>query len=88
MATSESLIEFPCSFPLKVMGRNQNNFVSLVQGIVAGLLPANEPLTVEIKPSSGDAYVSVTLTFTAQSKDQLDALYQQLHASPLVLMTL
>lgn len=75
---SDTLFEFPCDFPLKVMGRHTDDFRSIVLGIVqkhAGpILAAN----IEERPSRGGAYLSLTCTFNAKSKQQLDDLYREL----------
>ena len=76
--TSATLFVFPCDFPLKVMGRHTDDFRSIVLGIVqkhAGpVLPAN----IEERPSRDGTYLSLTCTFNAQSKQQLDDLYREL----------
>ena len=76
--SSDTLFEFPCDFPLKVMGRRTDDFRSIVLGIVqkhAGpILPAN----IEERPSRDGTYLSVTCTFSAQSREQLDNLYLEL----------
>jgi len=75
---SDSLFNFPCDFPLKVMGRHTDDFRSIVLGIVqkhtGPILPAN----IEERPSRDGTYLSVTCTFNAKSREQLDNLYLEL----------
>lgn len=85
---SDTLFEFPCDFPLKVMGRHTDDFRSIVLGIVqkhAGpVLPAN----IEERPSRDGKYLSLTCTFNAQSKQQLDDLYRELTSCERVMVVL
>ncbi len=83
-----TLLEFPCRFPIKAMGRQSDEFAALVRGIVtrhAQLWPG-EP--IQSKPSKAGNFVSVTAVVEAQSKAQLDAIYQELTDCEQVLMAL
>ena len=83
-----SLLEFPCRFPIKAMGRQSDEFEALVSGIVtrhAQLWPDDPIKTV---PSKAGNFVSVTVKVEAQSKAQLDAIYQELTDCEQVLMAL
>jgi putative lipoic acid-binding regulatory protein len=85
---ADTLFEFPCDFPLKVMGRRSDDFRSLVLGIVQKHVGDVDPSRIEERPSENGNYLSVTLTFSAQSKDQLDALYRELTSCERVLIVL
>ena len=80
-------MQFPCEFPVKVMGLNTGPFLLAIKAIVRNHVNSDE-IAYTIQPSSGDKYLSITATFTAQSKEQLDALYRELNDHELVLMTL
>lgn len=80
-------MQFPCTFPLKVMGLNTEAFLSAVKNILHQHLTPGE-VSFSSRLSSSDKYLSITATFTAQSKDQLDAIYRELNKHNLVLMTL
>lgn len=85
---SDTLFEFPCDFPLKVMGRRTDDFRSIVLGIVqkhAGPIPA---ANIEERPSSSGNYLSLTCTFSAKSKQQLDDLYRELTSCERVMVVL
>jgi hypothetical protein len=43
---------------------------------------------MEMRPSKAGTYLSLTITIVAQSREQLDAIYQELSSHPLVLMAL
>ena len=85
---TESLIEYPCDFPIKVMGRTQAGFAQAVLGIVQAHAPDFDAATVEMKTSKGGKYLSVTCTVRATSRQQLDGLYQTLCDHPMVVMVL
>lgn len=84
----ETLLEFPCKFPVKAMGRDEENLEALVTGIVlrhAELWPDAPVTTI---PSSSGKYLSVTVTIEATSKPQLDRIYQDLTDCEQVLIAL
>ena len=87
MKNKHDAILFPCEFPIKVMGLNAETFQSAIRDIIRKHVNSGE-ITYSSQPSSGEKYLSITATFTAQSKEQLDALYQELNDHKLVLMTL
>lgn len=87
-AESETLLEFPCDFPVKVFGEDTPEFHRLVFETVRAHVPGLEPSAVTRHTSSKGRYVSLTITFTATSKEQLDQIYRGLTAQPLVLMAL
>lgn len=79
----ESLIEFPSLFPIKVMGPKVDGFVETMTAIATEHDPSFEMTRVQLRDSSGGKYLSVTLTVTATSREQLDNLYRALTAHPL-----
>lgn len=83
-----SLLDFPCDFPIKVMGRKAPGFAQAVTDIVRRHAPDFDPATVEMRPSRQGRYLSVTCVVRAASRHQLDALYQELCDSPGVVMVL
>jgi len=88
MNDEETLFEFPCEFPLKVMGRHDAEFENHVRDIIARHVDEEEILESKSRPSNNGNFLSVTVTIQAQSKQQLDRLYIELNASDAVLMTL
>jgi uncharacterized protein len=85
---SESLLEFPCAFPIKVMGRRADRFAQAVVDVVLRHAPDFDPASVELRASSGGNYLSVTCTIDAKSRQQLDDLYRDLSSHPMVVMVL
>lgn len=84
----ETLLEFPCDFPLKVMGAAKDDFAQAVCDVVLRHAPDFDVATVEMRASSGGKYVSLTCTVRATSKAQLDALYRELTSHPMVKVVL
>ena len=88
VAAQVSLLEFPCAFPLKIMGRTQEGFAQAVAEVVIRHAPDFDAATLEMRSSSAGNYLSLTATINATSRDQLDALYRELVAHPMVAMVL
>ena len=85
---SESLIEYPCDFPIKVMGKTQAGFAQAVLAIVRQHAPDFDGATMEMKTSKQGRYLSVTCVVRATSRRQLDDLYRALCDHPMVVMVL
>ena len=85
---NESLLTFPCVFPMKVMGRREDGFAQNVLEIVLKHAPDYHSDTMEMRSSKNGRYLSLTVTLNAKSREQLDALYSELSRHPLVLMVL
>ena len=81
-------LAFPTAFPIKIMGRREGGFAQSVLKIVLKHAPDFQPSTMEMRPSRKGKYLSVTVTVNATSREQLDALYQELCDHPTVVMVL
>ncbi len=84
----EAVWKFPCAFPLKAFGRNNDDFEALVLEIVRRHVPDLDDRAITSRISSGNTYRAVTATFMARSREQLDALYLELTKHEQVLMVL
>jgi putative lipoic acid-binding regulatory protein len=84
----ESLLEFPCNFPIKVMGRAGEDFVAVVAEIVRRHSPGLESEQISTRLSRDGNFVAVTFTIVAESRGQLDTLYEELSAHERILMAL
>jgi putative lipoic acid-binding regulatory protein len=87
MQNREWVMKFPCTFPLKVMGLNAPEFPEAVLSVFEKHMD-REQLSCATRTSSGNKYLSITVTFTASSREQLDTIYEELNSHPLVVMTL
>jgi putative lipoic acid-binding regulatory protein len=84
----ETLLEFPCDFPLKIMGEARDDFAAAIVEVVRQHAPDFDATRVEIRASSGGKYISLTCIVTATSKPQLNDLYRALTAHPWVKVVL
>ena len=87
-STDKPLLEFPCQFPIKVMGRAHDDFESLVATLVRQHAPDLGEAAIRSRPSKEGKFIAVTVTVTATSREQLDAIYTELTACEHVLMAL
>ena len=84
----EAGLTFPCVFPIKIMGRTQDGFAQSVTEVVRKHAPDFDPATLEMRASKEGNWLSVTATVNAISRAQLDDLYRELVAHPMVKMVL
>ena len=86
--SSETLIEFPCMFPIKVMGEVHDEFTSTVIKIIKQKNKDFDPSTIEMKGSSEGRYISLTCFVYVTSKPQLDDIYRSLSTHPMIKVVL
>jgi putative lipoic acid-binding regulatory protein len=84
----ETGLTFPCVFPIKIMGRTQDGFAQSVAEVVQKHAPDFDPASLEMRASKEGNWLSVTATVNAVSREQLDNLYRELVAHPMVKMVL
>jgi uncharacterized protein len=80
---NETLIEFPCDFPIKVMGETHADFTAEIVKTIQQKLPTFDASQVEMRGSSGGKYISLTCTVHVTSKPQLDDIYRALSTHPM-----
>jgi putative lipoic acid-binding regulatory protein len=85
---TDSLIEYPSLFPIKVMGLKVDGMVNAVTSIAEQFDPTFNAASVELRESTGGKYLGVTITVTATSREQLDDLYRTLTSHPMVKVVL
>ena len=81
-------IEFPCAYPIKVLGRAREDFQSVVLEVFDLHAPGFDTEAIQVKASSGGRFTSITVTIVATGPDQLSALHGALMATGLVSMVL
>ncbi|HEX6006339.1 MAG TPA: DUF493 domain-containing protein [Burkholderiales bacterium] len=86
--TEASLIEYPCDFPIKILGETRAGFAQAVLEVVQRHAPDFDGASMEMKASRRGKYLSVTCVIRATSRAQLDALYRDLCDHPMVVMVL
>ena len=84
----ETLLEFPCKFPVKAMGRGEDGFEALVTEIILAHADLHDGEPISINASGSGSFISVTVTITALSKAQLNRIYQDLSDCERVLVAL
>jgi len=84
----DSLLEFPCRFPIKVMGRHSAEFERVVSDIIFAHAQLMTGERLRSVPSKAGNYVSITAVIEAESRSQLDTIYQSLTDCELVLVAL
>jgi putative lipoic acid-binding regulatory protein len=87
-AEDQSPLAFPCEFPVKAMGRGVVGFEYTVLEIVQRHAPEAGEDALKLAPSRNEKYLSVTVTITAHSREQLDRIYMDLTDHPDILMAL
>jgi len=85
---TDSLIEYPCEFPIKVFGQTQQGFLQAVTEVILQHDPKFTAASITMRNSKTSRYVSLTCNVTATSREQLDSIYQSLCDHPLVVMVL
>jgi len=88
MTDHDSLLTFPCDFPIKVMGCTSNEFEEEVKEIIDRHAVVTDQLNITTRSSKSGKYTSITIFLRATSRQQLDAIYQDLSASEQVTMAL
>ena len=86
--TEDSALSFPCDFPIKMMGRDTPEFRMLARALVENHTGALADSAVQVATSRNGRFVSVTVTITAMSQQQLDDIYRDVSSHADVLMAL
>jgi uncharacterized protein len=86
--SDDTAFEFPCQFPIKMMGLDTPEFRSTARALVEKHAGPVDDAAVRVTPSRTGRFVSVTVTFSAQSREQLDRLYREVTAHDAVLVAL
>ena len=86
--TDDTLLEFPCDFPIKAFGYDTGDFGALVVELIQGHAPEVTHDDMHTRSSRGGRYLAVTITVRAVSREQLDGIYHSLSAHERVLVAL
>ncbi len=84
----ETPLKFPCTFPIKVMGKKDPSFEMEVIAIINKHVPNLSESAIKINESKSGNYIAMTIIVEAQSKDHLDGIYYDLTACKKVIMAL
>jgi uncharacterized protein len=86
--SEESLIEFPCYFPIKVMGKNVEGFAQTISNLLVEMSPKFNPSSMEMRPSKAGNYLGLTCKVWVGNKAELDEIYRTLSTHPMVSVVL
>lgn len=88
MIADTPLAEYPCDFPIKILGHTRAGFAQAMLEIVKRHAPDFDGSSMEMKSSKRGKYLSLTCVIRATSREQLDRLYRELCDHPMVVMVL
>ncbi len=88
MSDEQSLMQFPCDFPIKIIGKNSPVFLSEITAIVRKHFPTTADAAIRHSASQQSHYLAITATIRAHDQASLDALYQELTTHPDIKMVL
>jgi len=86
--TEAPKLEYPCAYPIKVMGLHEQDFPSCIIGVIRKHDPQVEEESLKLRPSSNGKYVSVTIIITATGPEHIAAIFVDLKATGRVVMVL
>jgi len=81
--TEEGLLEFPCDFPIKVMGETNDDFAATMVEVIRAIDASFDASKVDMRASTGGRFISLTCTVHATSRAHLDDIYRALTSHPL-----
>ncbi|QRN03753.1 DUF493 family protein [Legionella sp. MW5194] len=88
MTDKKTFMQFPCQFPIKIIGLNSLNFSEEITTIVTRHFPDTQEQAIVCKDSKEGNYLSITATVYVLDQASLDALYQELSSHPSIKMVL
>jgi putative lipoic acid-binding regulatory protein len=88
LTNSPPKIEFPCAYPIKVVGVNESGFVEEIVELMRGHAPEIGDEHIEVRESSAATYVSITVTIQATGTAQLEDIHETLKRHPLIKLVL
>lgn len=84
----KELLQFPCDFPIKVMGYTDPDFASVIGELIKEFDPLFNPETIARRPSKQGRYEALHVVIHATSRQQLDSIYMALTHHPMVKVVL
>jgi putative lipoic acid-binding regulatory protein len=82
MTDEKSPIEFPCSFPIKIVGKNSIAFMDEITAITRRHFQELQDKDIKSNLSGKANYIAITITVIVKDQDSLDAIYQDLSDHP------
>lgn len=88
MIADTQLAQYPCDFPIKILGHTRAGFAQAILEVVRRHAPEFDGAAMEMRSSKRGKYLSLTCVIRATSREQLDRLYRELCDHPMVVMVL
>ena len=88
MSGDAQIVEYPCDFPIKILGHTRAGFAQAILEVVRRHAPEFDGAAMEMRSSKRGKYLSLTCVIRARSRQQLDGLYRELCDHPMVVMVL
>jgi hypothetical protein len=88
MTADSQIVEYPCDFPIKILGHTRAGFAQSILEVVRRHAPEFDGAAMEMRSSKRGKYLSLTCVIRARSREQLDGLYRELCDHPMVVMVL
>jgi putative lipoic acid-binding regulatory protein len=88
MIADAPIVEYPCEFPIKILGHTRAGFAQAILEVVKRHAPEFDGAAMEMRSSRRGKYLSLTCVVRANSREQLDGLYRELCDHPMVVMVL
>ena len=85
---SESVLEFPTEYPIKIIGRPSDEFRARIHAVVLRHAPGLQSERVSERLSGNGNFLSISYTVLAESREQIEALTAELKACDGVMMLL
>ncbi len=79
MQPEDQVLAFPCAYSIKSIGEDVDDYLQFVIDAVVGIVGELEQGEISTRLSNGNKYLAVTVPFTAQDREQLEAVYQALN---------
>ncbi|MDP3562393.1 MAG: DUF493 domain-containing protein [Legionellaceae bacterium] len=88
MTDTQTLMQFPCDFPLKIIGKNSDRFLTEIEQIVRKHFTIIDEVTIQNNLSQNGNYLAITATIRVYNQASLDGLYMELTKHPDIKMVL
>lgn len=84
----DSIIQFPCYFPIKIIGNNKDSFITDIKALIEPFVTLENPPEFSTKASKNQLYVSITATMYVENQTTLDNIYRAVTQHPDIKMVL
>ncbi len=81
-------LTFPCEYPVRLFGLNEADFADFAFALLSRHIAGIHLEDLNIHPSKDGKYLAISTTFTAQSREQVDALYADIGVNKRILFAM